>query len=78
MSNIINKVWIDSIAVVYLEPNEMEEVNLLSDIFPDHEVNFVDLSTVECNPKIKDYIEDEVYEVLANGTIDYIVFRLDI
>lgn len=77
MSEIINRVWIDRIAVVYLEPNKMEEVNLLSDIYPNHEVNFVDKSTFEYTPKLKDYIDDSVYKVLINGDIDYIVFRLD-
>jgi len=78
MSKILNGVWIDKITVVYLEPNEMEEVNLYCDIYPDHEVNFVDRSMFADIEELRSYVDTPVFESIMRGDIDYVVFRLDI
>lgn len=79
MSEIINNVWIDKVATQYVGCNEMEEVNMITGIDPQHEVNYVDLSEFETHRELMNYLTDSnKLFLLKNKQIDYIVFRLDI
>lgn len=77
MSEWTNDILVDKIAYVYLEPNEMEEVNLITGIDPFHEVNFIDKSVLE-NTEVGKYIDSKA-KILAliEGKIDYLCIRLD-
>lgn len=78
MSKIVNGVWIDKINVVYLNCDDMETVNYLTNIDPFHEVNFVDKSEFEDIKELEKYIDTVVLQSITNGDIDYVVFRLDV
>lgn len=79
MSRIISSVFIDRIAMQYLDIDSMEKVNTITGIDQDHEVNFVDKSVFEEHQQLKEYVENKNKLILLQkGKIDYIVFRLDI
>jgi hypothetical protein len=62
---------------VWLDPDRMEEFNIITNIDAFRECNWCDYSTFEYYPELKDYAPEEKLELLKNKEIDYLVFRID-
>ena len=77
MSEIVNDIWIDRITTEYLDYDKLEEVNLITGIDTQHEVNYVDLSEFDEHPELSKYVNPKRYMALQDKLVDYIVFRLD-
>ena len=62
---------------IFLNPEEMEIVNVLTEIDAFETDNWVDYYTFEECEKLKNYVEKEEMEALKHNEADFIVFRLD-
>ena len=78
----------DKVKAIYLDPDDMEIVNLTTGIDPFRECNWCDLSEFErideaindgddTKTTLKNFVSDDTYKALKEGVIDYIAFRLD-
>ena len=61
---------------IFLNPEEMEIVNVLTEIDAFETDNWVDYYTFEECEKLKSYVEKEELEALKHNEADFIVFRL--
>lgn len=76
---IINDCVTVRITTVYLDPDAMEQVNLITGLGTFNEVNFVDYSVFEIHPELIEFVKNkDKITLLKNKTVDYILFRLDI
>lgn len=62
---------------IFLNPEEMEIVNVLTGIDAFETDNWVDYYTFKEYEKLKSYVEKEELEALKHNESDFIVFRLD-
>lgn len=66
-----------TISTQYLDIDDMEDVNKLTGLSPEHEINFIDKSIITEYPSICEFIQPERLRLLMQEKIDYIAFRLD-
>ena len=62
---------------VYLEPDLMEEVNLITNSYPYREDNWCNIDEFIEHNELNKYVDEPVVRLLMNQEIDYIVFRMD-
>lgn len=62
---------------VWLDPDLMEEVNLITGIFPFRETNWCNKDEFIVHKELNKYADEPVIELILQNEIDYIVFRED-
>jgi len=55
----------------------MEEINSLTGLSNFNTDNWINLETFLENPKLKKFISENEFELLANNEADYIAFRIE-
>jgi len=68
---------IDKVIMSLQKPDDMEQINRLTDLEYDNTDNWVDLQTFQEHPELKKFIDEEEFNALKSGEADYIVFRID-
>jgi hypothetical protein len=68
---------IDKVIMSLQKPDDMETINLITNLDFDSTDNWADLQTFEENPELKKFITDEEFNALKNKDADYIAFRID-
>lgn len=68
---------VDKVITSLQKSDAMEQINTITDINVFATDNWVNLSTFEDNPELKDFVSDYEYDALQNGDADYIAFRID-
>lgn len=62
---------------VYLDPDQMEEVNIMTGLDAFRECNWCDLDAFIDHPDLTKYVGHEDYKRIRSGKIDFVAFRLD-
>ena len=70
-------VQIDKVIMSLQDVDNMEKINDLTEVSFDTTDNWIDFSTIEDIPELKEFITDEEYNALKNKEADFIAFRLD-
>ena len=68
---------VSTISMQFLDIDDMEDVNKITGISPEHEINFIDKDIINDYPKVCEFIDPNRLRLLMQGKIDYIAFRLD-